>query len=166
MTNIVLPAQNVAIQTPQALVDPTWYEKLKVIESNINTLFSGAPGTLMGQWKAYTPTAVPFTGAFGAYTTAGRYRQVGKTVNVAIQLTITTNGTAAGNIQISLPLIAYSGSGALYQVMYGREIQIVGHMLQGAINPGGTTVFVYDYTNSYAGGTGYVLDLAGTYETN
>lgn len=43
---IALPAQNIPIQTPQAVIDPIWYEKLKLIEAFINTGILGQPGPL------------------------------------------------------------------------------------------------------------------------
>jgi hypothetical protein len=38
---ISFPAQNIAIQTPENVIEPIWYEKLKAVESAIN---SGAIG--------------------------------------------------------------------------------------------------------------------------
>jgi hypothetical protein len=45
---VILPAQNVAIQTPQRLIDPVWYEKLKAWEGWINltsAIFPSGPAT-------------------------------------------------------------------------------------------------------------------------
>jgi hypothetical protein len=43
MPKIILPGQNVAIQTPQSQIEPLWYEKLKGWEAFINLLFAGFP---------------------------------------------------------------------------------------------------------------------------
>jgi hypothetical protein len=48
MAKIVLPGQNVAIQTPQNQIEPLWYEKLKGWESWINlvsAIFPSGPAT-------------------------------------------------------------------------------------------------------------------------
>jgi hypothetical protein len=48
MPKIVLPGQNVAIQTPQNQIEPLWYEKLKGWESWINlvsAIFPSGPAT-------------------------------------------------------------------------------------------------------------------------
>ena len=43
---VALPAQNIAIQNQLDQVNPTWYEKLKIIESAINSGAIGGPGPL------------------------------------------------------------------------------------------------------------------------
>jgi hypothetical protein len=48
MPKIILPGQNVAIQTPQSQIEPLWYEKLKGWESWINlvsAIFPSGPAT-------------------------------------------------------------------------------------------------------------------------
>jgi hypothetical protein len=48
VTPVVLPGQNVAIQTPQSVIDPVWYEKLKAWEGWINlasAIFPSGPAT-------------------------------------------------------------------------------------------------------------------------
>jgi hypothetical protein len=48
MPKIVLPGQNVAIQTPQNQIEPLWYEKLKAWEGWINlvsAIFPSGPAT-------------------------------------------------------------------------------------------------------------------------
>jgi hypothetical protein len=48
MAKIILPGQNVAIQTPQNQIEPLWYEKLKGWESWINlvsAIFPSGPAT-------------------------------------------------------------------------------------------------------------------------
>jgi hypothetical protein len=48
MPKIILPGQNVAIQTPQNQIEPLWYEKLKGWESWINlvsAIFPSGPAT-------------------------------------------------------------------------------------------------------------------------
>jgi hypothetical protein len=48
VTSVILPGQNVAIQTPQSVIDPVWYEKLKAWEGWINlasAIFPSGPAT-------------------------------------------------------------------------------------------------------------------------
>jgi hypothetical protein len=60
---IVLPAQNVSIQTPTGEIFPTWYEKLKALEAFAN-LFSEVDVKALtnGQvliWNATTKKFMP-----------------------------------------------------------------------------------------------------------
>jgi hypothetical protein len=72
-------------------------------------------------WTTYTPT---ITASSGTITTvgavSGRYRQIGKTIIAQISATITTAGTAAGQLQATLPFTAaafdYIGSSRDYVV--------------------------------------------------
>lgn len=60
-----LPAPNVAIQTPQKEIDPTWYGKLKQIEAFLagNAIGDGALATTATTGFAFLPTcAGPPTG--------------------------------------------------------------------------------------------------------
>jgi hypothetical protein len=42
---IVLPAQNIAIQTPNGVIDPVWYERLKALEAFANLFSQVDPNT-------------------------------------------------------------------------------------------------------------------------
>lgn len=111
-------------------------------------------------WKTYTPTITAGTGSFTSVNASGRYFQYGKTIFVRMQINIVTNGTAAGGVKATLPI---EGLTTLDTVFYGREDAVTGKMLQARyLNT--TAILIYNYDNSYPGGTGYKLDISGTYE--
>jgi hypothetical protein len=43
---VSFPAQNVAIQTDQKVIDPIWYDKIKIVEKYVNSGIAGGPGPL------------------------------------------------------------------------------------------------------------------------
>jgi hypothetical protein len=49
------------------------------------------------------PTLTSNTGTFTSATVTGTYTKIGRVVIVRVRITITTNGTAAGNTQFTLP---------------------------------------------------------------
>lgn len=61
-------------------------------------------GDINPVWTSYTPTIVSTSGAFTTVSATGRYIQIGIYVAVQGNLSITTNGTAAGHIRLSLPI--------------------------------------------------------------
>jgi hypothetical protein len=111
-------------------------------------------------WTVYTPT---ITSATGTISTLGpvscAYRVDGKTVNIRINATITTNGTAATLVYATLPIAAKAGE---HFILHGREDGLTGSALQG--NAFGTGVSITRYDNAYPGGSGAVIYLTGTYE--
>jgi hypothetical protein len=132
---------------------------------NVSVFVSGAAGMLFMQtaeiaWMAYTPTLSATTGTLTSASATGRYMKVGKTVNVEMKIIITTNGTAAGSLRATLPFTC----SAFPFVISGREDAVTGKMLQGNIGAGSNQCFVFAYDGTYAGGSGYVMQLSGTYE--
>lgn len=113
-----------------------------------------------GAWTAYVPVVTSQTGAFTTVSATGKYSQVGKTVNVQVVIAITTNGTAAGFINVTLPVT----QNGIFPY-YGRANAVSGKMLQG-IGDGATTMSIVNYDNTYAGANGEVLEMAGVYETS
>lgn len=121
----------------------------------IQTAFQGLVGS--NPWATYAPVVTAGAGAITAYTASGRYNQIGKLVFVQIDVTVTTNGTGAGDVIVTLPVAAQGAS-----VLHGREVSVGGKMLQGQV--AGTVVLVYNYDNTYPAGNGYRLVLSGSYE--
>ena len=75
--------------------------------SDANTLDDYEEGT-------WTPTVTSSTGSFTTVSATGTYVKIGKQVSVFAYITITTAGTAAGQIDFTLPFTASSspnGSG-------------------------------------------------------
>jgi hypothetical protein len=110
-------------------------------------------------WKTYTPTLSAFSGNFTSATVSGLYQISGNTVILDLQVVITTNGTAAGAVFVSLPRTSKS-----FLVGTGRANNVSGKMLQAVTGTGGSTVAIYNYDGSYPGQDGEVLLVSGTYE--
>ena len=125
-----------------------------------NTLGNFSPNSNIGVWTSWTPTFGSASGSLTSVTGYGRYKQNGKTVHFIAVASITTNGTAAGSITISLPFASYN-----YAVVVGRENASTGKMLQGLLSAGQALVSITNYDNTYPGGNGYQLIVSGTYET-
>ena len=127
------------ILTPKALADAT-------------------VGKLGSAWTAWTPTVTAGVGTLTTKSGAGYWTRIGKTVHFQATLTITTNGTGASAIIFTLPINALRADwmGA------GRENNVTGHTV---IVIGDTAnAFVFNYDNSYPGGTGRSITVSGTYE--
>jgi hypothetical protein len=111
-------------------------------------------------WTIYVPTAAPTAGTITAYTGAGRYIQLGKTVLFTAIIAISNNGTGSGLLNISVPVTA----GISDQYVGGRETAATGKSMGAVIVAGTTAMFTGFYDNSYPGGAGYNLVLSGSYE--
>lgn len=113
---------------------------------------------IQGPWTAYTETVTAAAGAFTTVAGAGRYLKSGKTVLFTFTVTITTNGTASGAINVSLPVAAQA---ATFNFS-GREIT------NGALamiwTPDTTSLRIRKYDNTYLGADGDVITISGSYE--
>jgi len=123
---------------------------------------NGGTGDTGTAWTAYTPSISATSGSFTTVSTSGRWKAIGKTAFVSIQITITTNGTAAGAILVGLPSAA--ASGGIDYSFTGRQGGGAANMCSGDIAPGGTTMYVARYDAAYPGGSGFNIYLSGTYE--
>jgi hypothetical protein len=111
------------------------------------------------QWVSWAPTITPTSGTITALgTVTCKYARRGKVVDVRGSITITTNGTGAGGLQVSLPFIAANNGGAIY----GREDAVTGAGLNGKITDSALTIFREG--NAYPGANGAVIIFSGTYE--
>jgi hypothetical protein len=122
---------------------------------------SGTMQLVPGAWTDFTPTLSSSSGTFTSATVStAKYIQIGKIVHCRITVSITTNGTAAGVVAVSLPVTAHP-SGAFAGC--GRENNVTGKMLQ-VIQGSTTFVSIINYDNTYPGGNGYGLVCSFTYE--
>jgi hypothetical protein len=108
-------------------------------------------------WTAYTPTVTAGSGAFTTVSGAGRYLVIGKTTLISVTVTITTNGTAAGYVHVTLP---NTPQGSVQ--LTGRE-SAAGKALQTRAG-GGSTFDILNYDGTYPGASGGVLVVGGVYE--
>ncbi len=117
-----------------------------------------AASGLAAAWTPYTPTVTSGTGTFTSASATGAYVQVGKIVSFRIEVTVTTNGTAATNIAATLPVADVNRHNAS-----GFERALTGKVVRGSLNSGGKVTFLY-YDNSYPGADGAIFVLSGVYE--
>ena len=127
--------------------------------SNISALQTKTNG-YEAAWTTYTPTITSQTGAITSASAAGAYLAVGKLIHFCVTVTITTAGTGAGNVILTLP----SGTSKRPFAIAGCETAIGGKQLGGfGATSGGThTVRNYDVTTAIANGA--VLTVTGIYE--
>jgi hypothetical protein len=110
-----------------------------------------------GTW---TPVVTPTTGTLTAHTATGSYSKVGRIVNFTAIISITTNGTAAGALGMTLPFASAAGfAGA------GRENGVNGNMLQVFSASASGSCTIWTYNNLYPGVNGGSLVVSGTYQT-
>lgn len=101
------------------------------------------------RWLTYTPTISSTTGTIttpGA--TAGNYKIFGSSATVNHSGAITTNGTGATGVRITLPFTPSTD----YSVYSGRENSVTGNMLQARV--ASNTLEYFTYSNTYPGGDG------------
>ncbi len=111
-------------------------------------------------WTAYTPTITSGSGTFTTVSGAGRYFLFGKTLFISVIVTITTNGSAAGYVNIPLPASLSTVTGAVFA---GREYTLSGQMVQAFAT--GSAIQCYFVDNTYPGATGATILVSGTVET-
>lgn len=112
-------------------------------------------------YATYTPVVTASTGTITTVSATGRWRQFGKSVHLTMTITITTNGTGGGFLQVTLPAL---GNAADNYVMAGRASAVSGKMLQGWVPSGLAVVRILDYAAVYPGANGEIIYLSGTYE--
>jgi hypothetical protein len=122
----------------------------------------GGTGNNGGAWTTYTPTVSATSGnPTGVF--AGRWRQIGKTVFISINLQITANNGGTTPLIASLPLASTSASVA-YSMLSGRANVNTGKGLTGVVRSGTSQVEIYNYDNTYPASNGELVTVTGTYE--
>lgn len=149
-----VPVARVLLQTSSTTVT----NSMITDERDLAMLGSPDPYTA---WTAYTPTVTAQAGTLTTVSATGKYKKIGKTCFVEIDASITTNGTGATGINITLPFTAAAARFSLS----GRESAVTGKGLAITIAASGATAAVYNYDNTYPGGSGNQLVLSGVYET-
>jgi len=106
-------------------------------------------------WTSYTPTVTAGSGTITTASATGYWIRIGKLCVVFSSWSITTNGTGAQSVKLTLPFTAISGhTGG--QIGVGREYDVTGKMLQIEIPDSSGTAMAYrNYDNTYPGANGY-----------
>jgi len=113
---------------------------------------------------SYTPTVTASSGTFTTTSATGHYYVMGKLVFFEFSATITTVGSATGNVLVSLPFATNSGGGVI--MFAGQETAVNGKTLQGSIGANSTSVTVRYYDASSAIAAGLTLVMSGCYVSN
>lgn len=123
---------------------------------------NGGTGDTGTAWTPYTPVITAGTGTITTATATGRYKTIGKTVFVEMDIAITNNGTGNQSVNATLPVTA----AAARYCLVGREVAVNGKSLAGNIAASATLTQIVFYDNTYPGGTGSnELALSGVYES-
>lgn len=112
-------------------------------------------------WTAFTPTVGATSGSITSYTATGKYKRIGRIVFVDVDVTITNNGTGAGQLTIGSIPVPPVGLGTYFS---GREAGLGNKMVHGSMNNGGATITVFDYSGAYPAATNARILLSGRYE--
>lgn len=142
-------------------LDPTAY----VVDRGVGTRYVGADAKpLNSSWTPYAPVIGCASGAFGMLgPILGRWRLVGRTCHVRIRIPITDLGTAGTYVTATLPL-PVSGASAIAGVFSGKDNSHSGKALNGYATAGTNYMAINNADGSFAGASGAVLTMAGTYE--
>lgn len=114
-------------------------------------------------WVAYTPTVSSGSGTITAASATGKYRKKGKVVHWEGTVTITTNGTGATWVGLSLPFVVGGFSNQSHFAI-GRNATSGGAIF-GEFPATGNVVAIRKYDDTYPGANGVTLALSGTYQT-
>lgn len=102
------------------------------------------------------PTVTALAGAFTTVAAELNSQRSGDAIEWDLTVTITTNGTAAGGVQVAMPFTALKEC-----VAAGREAGVTGAMCQGVMAAGSSNLVILKYDNTYPGGTGHRISLSG-----
>mgnify|MGYP001617180801 CR=1 FL=1 len=108
-------------------------------------------------WTTYSPTVSSLSGGFTSASATGRYKQLGKTVFVIIDITITTNGGGGGYVTSTLPVSAFG------RVVLPGHAYTIRKMLQ-TFELSATSIAIVFYDANYPGSDGEILVVTGVYE--
>jgi hypothetical protein len=127
--------------------------------------FSATPGTGTSELFAdyeegtFTPTVTAFSGSITTVSAVGTYTKIGRNVIADIKITITDNGTGGTFLKTTLPFVptSVSSCGA------GRENNVTGIAVVLQNEASVNNANIVTVTNTYPGGTGYVITATLTY---
>ena len=127
---------------------------------SLNVVAADVQAALNSAWISYIPSVLSGSGTITTVgTVIAAYKIVGTACHLRISLAITTNGTASYDVRFTLPFNSVSDFAGV-----GREVSVTGKSVTVSGTTGTNTALINNYDNSYAGGNGYKLVCALTYE--
>jgi hypothetical protein len=126
-----------------------------------NTPLVGMTSQLLSWYEegAYTATLSAGSGTYTSISQSLKYTRMGRVVNVTGYIFITTNGTAATNLQFTLPFNCADAKNVSFG---GRENQSNGSMF-GGTTISTSTVAITKYDGTYLGGAAYNFPISFSY---
>jgi hypothetical protein len=113
-------------------------------------------------WESYTPTISASSGTITTSSANMRYIRRGNVVYFKAQITITTNGTGSGTLQMTMPIAQVGSYGT---ISTGLQRVPTGYSVVGWVDGGGsTTMIIKVYDGTYPGASGAVIEITGFYE--
>jgi hypothetical protein len=107
-----------------------------------------------------SPTVVSQSGTLTSATVTVRWRRLRNRIEIQGTYSVTTNGTGAGAILVSLPWNSHAQN---YAVANFKELSVVGKSGAGVINASASTVNFQFADGGYPGGDGYNVRFSGDY---
>lgn len=124
--------------------------------TNFGANYTAGTGAFNSAWTSFTPTIIAGSGTITTATATIHYAIEGKKADIEIDVAVTTNGTGAVNIQLTLPAALAGLTGAIV----GRERALNGKAV--IASPGGSGLTIQNYDNTYPGVDGASFMLSGT----
>ena len=114
-------------------------------------------------WTSYTPTVTATAGSFTTVSATGKYTRIGKLCVTQINVVITTNGTASGQMIVTAPFTSNNSFGTNF-VGAGRENQSVGFSVTPRISSNDSSFYIGKVDGSYPGGNSYTISATIPFE--
>lgn len=132
--------------------------------STINLMDDPAiEGVALLEWKLWAPNFTAVSGKLGNVTVnEARYRRVGKTVMLRLDVTTLSNGNGAAALAFDLPVAALASSRPTFS---GQNLA-TGEAVFGHYVGSSAQVCILKYNGLYPGGNGTRIAISGFYETN
>lgn len=113
-------------------------------------------------WISYTPTISATSGTITTSSANMSYIRRGNVIYFKAQILITTNGTGAGALLMTVPIAQVGSFGT---VSTGLQRVPTGYVVYGWLDGGGdTTMSIKFYNDTYPGADGAVIEISGFYE--
>ena len=112
-------------------------------------------------YSGFTPAVASTGGAITTSSATMRYKQIGKTMLVNFNISITTNGTGSGSITLTVPSNAVA-----YAVGAARDYSVGGKTISVTLPTASSTMTLVNYDNTYPGANGSTISGNITYEIN
>jgi hypothetical protein len=136
--------------------------KLRLLTSPVTSAASAYGGTGIIEspdWRTFSSVLSAGSGTLTSATCTMRYIRQGKKCTIQASINITTNGTAAGDLRISLPFT----SGTL-RASLSCFINTLGALGTAGIDPSTSLIIIKSSSNTYPGADGAVITVTGEYQ--